>query len=233
MLFRSDLRQFIIHKAFWLAFRHSPAGRRWPVPFDEPIELEYLGVSSEDVVRNEWLLEEQGLLEKSQVPGFGRPTAKLIEVYEARHSTALPNETVFPKGTQYEAFKKVTSILRSASREIIIADNYMNEEVLDMLLAVPMQPTIKLLTHRAAPDFKVAVRRFQGQYQRTVEAKTHNAEIHDRLIMVDGTQFYALGGSIKDMGTKLTFLNKIEDASNISRLRDELERIWASAVPLP
>ena len=38
-----DLRQFIIHKAFWLAFRHSPAGRRWPVPFDEPIELEYLG----------------------------------------------------------------------------------------------------------------------------------------------------------------------------------------------
>jgi len=50
--------------------------------------------------------------------------------------------------------------------------------------------------------------------------------------MVDGTHFYALGGSIKDIGAKLTFLNKVEDATNISKLRTELERIWASAVSL-
>jgi hypothetical protein len=194
--------------------------------------LEYLGVSSEDVKRNVWLLGEQGLLEKTNIPGLGRPTAKLVEIYEAKQSTTLPNETLFPKGTQYEAFKKVAAILRSATREIIIADNYMNDEVLDMLLAVAAQPIIKLLTFRPAPDFKVALRRFQGQYQRALEAKTHNAEIHDRVIVVDDTQFYALGGSIKGMGTKLTFLNKVEDATNINKLRTELERIWASAVPL-
>jgi len=227
-----ELRQFIIHKAFWLAFRHSLAGSRWPVQFDEPIELEFLGVSSEDVRRNVWLLGEKGILDKTDIAGLGRPTAKLIEIYEARQSTALPNETLFPKGTQYEAFKKVTAILRSATREIIIADNYLNEEVLDMLLAIPAQPIIKLLTFRPAADFKVAVRRFQGQYRRAVEAKTHNAEIHDRAIVVDGTHFYALGGSIKDMGEKLTFLNRVEDVTNISKLRTEIERIWASATPL-
>ena len=37
---------------------------------------------------------------------------------------------------------------------------------------------------------------------------------------------------IKDMGAKLTFLNKVEDATNMNKLRAELERIWASAVPL-
>jgi len=227
-----ELRQFIIHKAFWLAFRHSPAGSRWPVPFDEPIELEYLGVSSEDVKRNMRLLGEQGLLEKTNVPGLGRPTAKLVEIYEAKQSTTLPNERLFPKGTQYEAFKKVTAILRLANREIFIADNYLNDEVLDMLLAVPTQPKLRLLTFRPAADFKVAVKRFQSQYQRAVEAKTHNAEIHDRAIVVDDTHFYALGGSVKDMGAKLTFLNKVEDATNMNKLRTELERIWASAVPL-
>jgi hypothetical protein len=189
-----------------------------------------------DVAAREYeyaMQREQGLLPNERFPGVGVPTAKLVEIYEAKQSTTLPNERVFPKGTQYEAFKEVTAILESATQEILIADNYMNDEVLDMLLAVPAQPNIRLLTFRPAPDFRVAVKRFQGQYQRPVEAKTHDAEIHDRAIVVDSTHFYALGGSIKDMGAKLTLLNKVEDATNIDKLRTELERIWASAVPLP
>ncbi len=175
---------------------------------------------------NEYAMQrEQGVLQRKFSQGAG-------QISEGEQGTALPNETVLTKGTQYEAFKKVTAILRSAKREILIADNYLNDEVLDMLLALPAQPVIKLLTFKPASDFKVALKRFQGQYRLTVEAKTHSAEIHDRAIVVDGIQFYALGGSIKDMGTKLTFLNKVEDATNISRLRTELERIWAAAVPL-
>jgi hypothetical protein len=98
-----DLRQFIIHKAFWLAYRHSPGGNRWPVQFDEPNELEYLGVGSEDVKRIVWLLGQQGLLEKTNIPGLGRPTARLVEIYEEKHRMALPNKTLFPKRTKSTA----------------------------------------------------------------------------------------------------------------------------------
>jgi hypothetical protein len=174
---------------------------------------------------------EQASIQTVSFPGVERLAAKVSDIREAKQSTTLPKEIVFPKGTQNEAFKKVAAILRSATREIIVADNYMNEEVLDMLLAIPTQPKIKLLTFRPAADFKVALKRFQGQYQRAVEAKTHNAEIHDRAIVVDGAQFYALGGSIKDMGEKLTLLNRVEDTANIDKLRTELDRIWAAAVP--
>jgi hypothetical protein len=89
-----------------------------------------------------------------------------------------------------------------------------------------------MLTFRPSADFRVVATRFQAHYQRTVEIRLHNEEIHDRAIQVDGTHFYALGGSIEDRGAKLTFLNKVEDASNINRLRTEFERIWASATPL-
>lgn len=228
-----ELRQYIVHTAYWLGYRQGLVGTSSVIVFDGKIDLDYLGVKGEDVRRNVWLLREQGLLQNRRFPGVGLPTPKLVEIYEGKQSAALPNETVFPKGTQYEAFKKVAVILRSATQEILIADNYMNEEVLDMLLAVPTQPIIKLLTFKPAADFKVAVKRFQGQYQRTVEAKTHKAEIHDRAIVVDSTHFYALGHSIKDMGEKLSFLNKVEDATNINKLRTELEEIWASAVSLP
>lgn len=60
----------------------------------------------------------------------------------------------------------------------------------------------------------------------------HNAEIHDRAIVIDDLGFYALGASIKDMGMKLSVVNRLEDAESTSRLRAELNRIWASAVPL-
>jgi hypothetical protein len=175
---------------------------------------------------NEYAMQgEQSVLKGKSSQGAG-------QIPEGEQGTVLPNETVLTKGSQYEAFKRVTAILRSAKREILIADNYLNDEVLDMLLALPAQPVIKLLTFKPTPDLKVAVKRFQGQYQRAVEAKTHNAEIHDRAIVVDGIEFYALGHSIKDMGAKLTVLKKIEDANNINKLRTELERIWSSGVPL-
>jgi hypothetical protein len=50
--------------------------------------------------------------------------------------------------------------------------------------------------------------------------------------VVDGTHFYTLGGSIKGMRAKLTFLNKVEGVTNMNKLRTKLDRIWASAVPL-
>lgn len=85
---------------------------------------------------------------------------------------------------------------------------------------------------RPSADFRVAAKRFQAQYQRTVEIRLHNAEIHDRAIVVDSTHSYALGGSIKGMRAKLTFLNKVEGVTNMNKLRTGLDRIWASAVPL-
>ena len=45
-------------------------------------------------------------------------------------------------------------------------------------------------------------------------------------------QFFALGASIKDLGDKLSVLNKVEDPANVTRLRTEFHTIWASATPL-
>jgi hypothetical protein len=157
---------------------------------------------------------------------------ELIEAYEAKQAKSLPTEIVFGHGTPFDGFKRMSEILRSAANEILIVDNYLNHSILDMLLAVSSQPTVKLLTFKPSSDFKIAVAAFQKQYQRPIEVRRHNAEIHDRAVVVDNLQFYALGASIKDMGVKLSVVNRLEDAESMSRLRGELNRIWASALPL-
>jgi hypothetical protein len=224
-----EVRQLIMHEAYWLSYRY---GNRNPVLFDSETDCEYLGVGVEDIRRNKWVLEEEGLLERSPFPGSGRPTGQLVKMYEARQSTVIRDEQVFPKGTQYEAFKAVTNILRTATAEIFVVDNYLGTSLLDMIEVIPSKPVVRLLTFKPSADFKIAVAAFKKQYGQSVEVKLHQKEVHDRAIVIDDRDFFALGASIKDLGDKLSLLNKIEDPANITRLRTEFQNVWASATPL-
>jgi hypothetical protein len=221
-----EIRQLIMNEAYLLSWKHN---RREPVQFDSPVDLDYLGVDETAIRQNQWFLEQEGLLEVSAIPGMGRPTQKLIKLFESRQSIQTSREWVFPPKTPYEAFKAITIILQSAQKEIFIADNYVNSEVLDMLAAIPARPAIKILTHKPSADFKVAVSKFVSQYGGSIEVRLHGAQIHDRAIVVDDKDFYALGGSIKDLGRSLALMNKLEDPSAIAKLRSVLSAIWVSA----
>jgi hypothetical protein len=224
-----EVRQLILQEAYWLSYKH---GNRHPVQFDSETDLEYLGVGVQDIWRNQWVLEQDGLLEQSKIRGIGRPKVELVKMYESRQSTVIRNEQVFPKGTQYEAFKAVKNILRLATKEILVVDNYLGSELLEMIEAIPTKPAVRLLTFKPSADFKAAVTAFKKQYGQSVEVRLHQREVHDRAIVVDDKDFFALGASIKDLGDKLSLLNKVEDPVNVTRLRAEFQTIWASANPL-
>jgi hypothetical protein len=223
------VRQFILHKAYWLSYKLG----NYPVRFDDQIDLDYLGVAYSDVRRGIWYLKEEGLLENTKIEGYGRASIRLVKAYEATQSTNLPGESVFPRGTSYDAFRKITEILRSANSNIFIADNYLDETILDMLATLPSKPSIKLLTTKTSIDFKTALKQWRLQFGHHIEVRTQNGQVHDRAIVVDDKDFYALGASIKDAGLKLSLLSKLEDQSSINKLQSELWRIWTSATVVP
>jgi hypothetical protein len=224
-----EIRQLILHEAYWISFKR---GARYPAQFDSETDLEYLGVGVQDIKRNQWVLEQEGLLEQSKIPGVGRPTIQLVKMYESREKTAIRGEQLFPKGTQFEAFKSVTKILRTATKEICVVDNYLEISLLEMMEAIPSKPAIRLLTFKPSRDFKAAITAFTKQYGQSVEVRLHKKEVHDRAIIVDDRDFYALGASIKGLGNNLSLLHKLEDLSIIARLQAEFQTIWASANPL-
>jgi len=224
-----EIRQLILHEVYWLSFKY---GDRQPVVIDSETDLEYLGVKVQDIQRNQWVLEQEGLLGQSRVLGVGKLTIQLVKMYESPQSTVIRNEQVFPKGTQYEAFKAISSILRTATKEILVVDNYLESSLLEIIEAIPSKPAARLLTFKPSTDFKSAVTAFKKQYGQSVEVRLHQKEVHDRAVVVDDTDFFALGASIKDLGNKLSLLNKVEDPANVARLRAELQTIWSSANPL-
>jgi len=77
-----QVRQFIIHKAYWLGYRFNPhQAPIVPVQFDNPIDLEYLGVTSDTMRRNIGRLGAQHRLEKI-MECFARPTEPFLQEYE-------------------------------------------------------------------------------------------------------------------------------------------------------
>jgi len=227
----AELMQYIMHKAYWLGYKLNPRVGLYTAEYENHTDYDYLGAEYSDIRRIVWLLTQRRLLGgKGQERGTPHVTEKLVSLYESNHGTKLASEYVFPKGTQWDAYKAIKQILQSAKREIFIVDNYMNDDVLDMVAALPHKIKIRLLTGKANPDFKVSVSRFRRQYpQHQIEVRKHSAEIHDRAISLDNAQWYALGHSLNGFGGKLSLINKLEDVNAIQTLRNTLEKIWAAA----
>jgi diguanylate cyclase (GGDEF)-like protein len=84
-----EIRKYVLHKAYWLGYRLGSVAKRMLVQFDVSFDLDYLGVTSDDVRRLVWLLSEQGFLTKTEFPGIGNATAKLIQAYESNRIEAI------------------------------------------------------------------------------------------------------------------------------------------------
>lgn len=83
-----SIRQLIVHKAYCLSYMHPTNPGLYPVSFDTPEDLDYLGASQADIRRNVVRLVNQGMLDKV-MNRIGRPTEKLIAAYEsAQQNTA-------------------------------------------------------------------------------------------------------------------------------------------------
>jgi hypothetical protein len=226
-----ELMQYIMHKAYWLGYKLNSHVGLYTPQFEHPTDYDYLGVEHSDIKRIVWLLTQRHLLGgKGRDRDTPHVTEKLVSLYESSHGTKLAKEYVFPEGTQWEAYKAVKQILQLAKLEVFIVDNYMSDDVLDMVAALSPKIKVRLLTSKVDADFKVAVSRFRSQYaQHELEVRRHSAEIHDRTISIDNAQWYALGHSLKGLGGKLSLINKLEDVNAIQILRNTLEKVWIAA----
>lgn len=93
----NEIRRYIIHKAYWLAYQHPTNPQTagiWgsPISFDEPADLEYLSVTQSDVWKNIKRLENQGQL-SHVMDGCAAPTELLLTQYEEEDESDLPSES--------------------------------------------------------------------------------------------------------------------------------------------
>jgi len=120
----------------------------------------------------------------------------------------LPKQGIFFEGQVFDAYKFVSDLFRSASKSIVIIDNYLDDSVLTHLVKRRKNVTILLLTKSISKSLALDVKKFNKQYPPIEIKKLKTA--HDRFIIIDNTIVYHFGASFKDLGKKWFAFSKMD-----------------------
>jgi hypothetical protein len=120
----------------------------------------------------------------------------------------LPNQGVFFDGQIFDAYELASRIVRSAKKEIILIDNYMDESTITHLSKKAEKVKVFLLTKTISKQLALDVKKANEQYHH-FQAKILTSS-HDRFLIIDRSQLYHIGASLKDVGKKWFAFSKMD-----------------------
>lgn len=136
--------------------------------------------------------------------------------------TSLPPvEGIFYNGQIFEAYAFATNLIRSAKHSLTLIDNYIDESVLLMLSKRNTGVTAEVFTQNINRQLQLDLERHNSQYP-PIDIRTYR-QCHDRFLIIDNTEVYHIGASLKDLGRKMfafckmnipaeEILNKVNDS---------------------
>ena len=113
-----------------------------------------------------------------------------------------PVEGVLFEGQIFDAYKLVEALIKSAKREIILIDNYIDATIFDLLEKREQGVDATIYTEHAGQSLQHLQQLYQQQYGRNTEVKEYNSRFHDRFLILDEA-LYHFGASFKDLGKRL------------------------------
>ena len=113
-----------------------------------------------------------------------------------------PVEGVLFEGQIFDAYKLVEALIKSAKREIILIDNYIDATIFDLLEKREQGVDATIYTEHAGQSLQHLQQLYQQQYGRNIEVKEYNNRFHDRFLILDDA-LYHFGASFKDLGKRL------------------------------
>ena len=123
--------------------------------------------------------------------------------------TSLPPvEGIFFDGQIFDAYKFATDLIRSAKCSLILIDNYVDESVLLMLSKRNSGISATIYTHKINAQLQLDLNKHNDQYP-PIEARTYKSS-HDRFLIIDNTEVYHIGASLKDLGKKMFAFSKLD-----------------------
>lgn len=119
-----------------------------------------------------------------------------------------PAEGIFYDGQLFDAYKFATDLIRTAKKSILLIDNYVDESVLLMLSKRNNGVKADIYTQTISSRLQLDLNRHNSQYP---PIKIHAyKKSHDRFLIIDGTDVYHIGASLKDLGKKMFAFSKLE-----------------------
>ncbi len=153
---------------------------------------------------NAQLFQRLDFIEKHQIESdiHQKETDKKVDEPFSLMDKYNINETqgIFFQGQIFDAYVKFESFLATATKEIILIDNYVDLSILQRLAKKKKGVNVTIYT---APKTKLTaqdVQTFNAQYPTLTV--NHTTKTHDRFLIIDNSTIYHIGASLKDLGKK-------------------------------
>lgn len=118
---------------------------------------------------------------------------------------------MFFEGQFYDAYSLLIDILNTATKNIIIIDNYIDKKFLDICAKIK----VNIIIYTKEID-KIDLEKYNKQYN-NIKVRISN-KYHDRFIILDNKILYHSGASFKDLGKKCFCISKIENDNVLKEL---------------
>jgi hypothetical protein len=147
---------------------------------------------------------------------------KVQEIDLQLNMQLIPTQGVFFDGQVFDAYELTSKIIRSAKISLILIDNYIDETTLTHLTKKHFDVSVLLLSKKSDAKIALDVKKANEQYGGFTLKQF--ACSHDRFLIVDNTEVYHLGASLKDLGKKWFAFSKI-DASSVESILLQIEKL--------
>lgn len=162
------------------------------------------------------LLQRMDGIERKQI----ETDQKFEQVFKDLESkNIIPNQGIFFEGQVFDAYELASKIIRSAKISIVLIDNYIDETTLTHLSKKAKTVKVLLLTKTMSNKLALDVKKANEQYG-NFEIRVF-ASSHDRFIIIDNSDVYHLGASLKDLGKKWFAFSKM-DKNSVSSIIKEI-----------
>jgi hypothetical protein len=146
---------------------------------------------------------------------------KLEEVFNYIASHTEVKQHIFYDGQIYDAFSFIVDIIKKAKSKLVLIDNYVDTSTLNLLCKKNGGVSVLILSSGKGSLTSQDISKFNAQFQ-GLTVKTRN-DFHDRFLIIDDTEMYHIGASIKDAGKKSFGITKIEDKALVDSLIKKLK----------
>ena len=125
---------------------------------------------------------------------------KFEKVFQALEANIVPKQGVFFDGEVFDAYALASKIIKTAKNNIVLIDNFIDDDTLTLLSKKSKNVSVIILSKTISKQLELDVKKANEQYGK-FEAKVFSKS-HDRFLIIDNTDVFHIGASLKDLGKK-------------------------------
>lgn len=153
------------------------------------------------------------IIEKNHIEFKSETNQKFDKIFHAIEEKRLkPKQGIFFNGQMFDAYTFGSDLIRSAKKSIILIDNYVDDAVLTLLSKRGENVSTNIYTKNISKQLKLDLKKHNSQYPKVMAHEFKNA--HDRFLILDETQLYHFGASLKDLGKKWFAFSRMDSMTD-------------------